>query len=103
MDGITTFWTQTAVNQRNYIFNYWNKRNRSYSYTQKLNREIRKRTEQLKLQPEMSKKTNFGNTRVIIMTHYSILYKIDNQKIIITGFWDNRQDPKKLLKFLQKS
>ncbi len=50
----------------------------------------------------MGKATNFGNTRAISMRHYSILYKIDNSRIIITGFWDNRQNTEKLLKFLKK-
>jgi len=102
MDGLTIFWTQTAINQRNYIFDYWNKRNKSNSYSKKLNLEIRERIELLKSQPDIGKKTNFGQTRAIIMGHYSILYKIDKPKIIITGFWDNRQDPKKLLRFLKK-
>jgi len=51
----------------------------------------------------MGKKTNFGETRAIIMTHYSILYEFDKFKIIITGFLDNRQDPHKLLQFLKKT
>ena len=29
------------------------------------------------------------------------VYEFDKQKIIIVGFWDNRQDPNKLLKLLQ--
>ena len=102
MDGLKIFWTQTAIRQRNHVFEYWNNRNKSNRYSQKLNRLINDRVEVLKLQPEMGKKTNFGETRAIIMTHYSILYKIDTSRIIITGFWDNRQDPKKLFNFLNK-
>jgi len=34
------------------------------------------------------------------MDHYSIFYQVTNEKIIITAFWDNRQDPKKLYKLL---
>lgn len=48
----------------------------------------------------MGKVTHFNETRAISMGHYSILYKINRPKIVITGFWDNRQDPEKLLKFL---
>ena len=103
MDGLTIFWTQTAIKQRDHIFDYWNNRNKSNSYSKKLNLAIRERVELLKSQPNIGKKTNWGETRAIIMGHYSILYKIDNPRIIITGFWDNRQDPKKLLRFLKKS
>ena len=102
MDGLKIFWTQTAIKQRDHIFDYWNNRNKSKTYSKKLNLAIRKRVELLKSQPEIGKETNFEKTRAIIMGHYSILYKIDKPKIIITGFWDNRQDPKKLLRFLKK-
>lgn len=34
------------------------------------------------------------------MRHYSILYKVDETKIIIVGFWDNRQDSKSLFDFI---
>ena len=102
MDGLTIFWTQTAIKQRDHVFDYWNHRNKSNSYSKKLNLAIRVRIDQLRFQPDIGKKTNFGETRAIIMGHYSILYTIDKSKVIITGFWDNRQDSKKLLQFLKK-
>ena len=100
MDELTIFWTQTAKYQRDHIFDYWNKRNKSTSYSKKLNLLIKERTELLKSYPEMGKETDFKETRVVSMGHYSILYKVDRPRIIITSFWDNRQDPEKLLKFL---
>ena len=36
------------------------------------------------------------------MGHFSIYYKLLDEKLIITAFWDNRQDPKKLLDILTK-
>jgi hypothetical protein len=48
----------------------------------------------------MGKLTNFRETRAIIMGHYSILSQVQQPRIIITGFWDNRQNPEKLFKFL---
>lgn len=102
MDELKVFWTQTAKRQRDYIFDYWNTRNKSKSYSKKLNLAIIKKIQLLKFHPEMGKTTNFGSTRAISMRHYSILYKTDNSRLIITGFWDNRQNPAKLLKFLKK-
>lgn len=37
------------------------------------------------------------------MGHYSVYYKYSNTQIIVTAFWDNRQDPNKLLGLLQKN
>jgi toxin YoeB len=101
MDGLKISWTKTAKKQRNYTFKYWNKRNKNKSYSQKLNLAIRERTKFLKTNPRLGKETDFEGTRVISMGHYSIFYKIGKTRIIITGFWDNRQDPEKLLKFLR--
>ena len=100
MVELNIFWTQTALKQRNYTLEYWNNRNKSNSYSKKLNSSIKERTNLLKTNHELGKKTGFNNTRIISLGHYSILYKKIDFKIIITGFWDNRQDPKKLLKFL---
>jgi hypothetical protein len=55
----------------------------------------------LKNKPDLGKTTNFQKTRIISLGHYGILYQKQKNKIIITGFWDNRQDPKKLLEFLK--
>lgn len=68
----------------------------------KLNLSITERTELLKSHSKIGKETDFTKTRVIAMGHYSILYQIKFHRIIITGFWDNRQDPEKLLNILQQ-
>ena len=52
--------------------------------------------------PLAYKAADFPDTRVATMGHYSIFYKATNDQIIITAFWDNRQDPKKLLDALHK-
>jgi len=49
----------------------------------------------------IGKKTDFPNTRVITLGHYSIFYKYNNEQIIIMSFWDNRQDPQKLIILLK--
>ena len=102
MAGLKVSWTKIALNQRNYIFEYWNKRNKSRNYARKLNSEIKSRTALLKQNPEMGIKTQFENTRAISLGHYNLLYKFNSPNIIITAFWDNRQDPEKLLNFLKR-
>ena len=49
----------------------------------------------------MGKWTEFEATRMVSMGHYSILYQKKDFKIIITAFWDNRDDPQKLLNLLK--
>lgn len=101
MVELKLFWTKTAIYQRNLVFKYWNKRNKSTSYSKRLNNNIIERTEVLKLNPYLGKITDFKNTRLLPFKHYSILYQKHKTRIIITGFWDNRQNPKKLLSYLK--
>jgi len=101
MVELKIFWTKTAINQRNLVFEYWNARNKNTSYSKKLNNTIIDRTEILKSNPFLGKITDFENTRILPIKHYSILYQKHKTKIIITGFWDNRQNPKKLLSLLK--
>ena len=102
MACLEILWTSTALKQRNHIFEYWNERNKSNSYSKKLNTKISHRINNLKANPRIGKKTKFKNTRTISLGHYSILYKNTEVNIIITGFWDNRQNPETLLKFLKQ-
>ena len=103
MAQLEIFWTETAIRQRNFIFEYWIERNQSTTYAKKLNQAIAERTSLLKQNPEIGKKTEFKNTRAVSLGHYSILYQIVESKIIITGFWDNRQEPAKLLEHLRRN
>ncbi len=35
------------------------------------------------------------------MGHFSIYYQVTTKHILISAFWDNRQDPKKLAELLK--
>ncbi|MFT4855534.1 MAG: plasmid stabilization system protein ParE [Algoriphagus sp.] len=55
MDELEIFWTKTALGQRDLIFDYWNVRNKSKSYSKKLNIQIRSRIATIKENPEIGK------------------------------------------------
>ena len=93
-------WTKTADIQFVGILEYWLKRNKSNSFPKKLISKVTKRTEQISEMPFAYKETDFKDVRVASMENYSIYYKVTDEQIIVTAFWDNRQDPKKLLKIL---
>ena len=84
------------------ILEYWVKRNKSNFYSKKLLKLVIQRTEQIAEKPFIYKATDFKNVRIASIGNYSIYYKVTNDQIIISAFWDNRQDPKKLLKILSK-
>ena len=98
---LKVFWTETAVAQRNSIFEYWNKRNGSNTYSAKLRLIINNNIELLRKYPELGIKTDFEEHRSLVLGHFSLFYKFDTERIIITAYWDNRQDPEKLLALLK--
>ena len=59
------------------------------------------KTQQVAKTPEIFPLCDFPETRVAPLDNFSILYKIKDDRIVITAFWDNRQDPKKLLEILR--
>ncbi|CAH8283909.1 hypothetical protein EV196_103426 [Mariniflexile fucanivorans] len=85
------------------ILEFWVKRNKSNSYSKKLVQLVSNKTKQIADKPFIYKLSDFKNTRVASMGHFSMYYKVTDDQIIITSFWDNRQDPNALLKILQNN
>lgn len=96
-------WTRTADIQFVGILEYWVNRNKSNTYSKKLVNLVSERTKKIAEQPLIFKSTEFKDTRVASLGNFSIYYKHDDNKIIITAFLDNRQSPKKLLKILEQN
>ena len=94
-------WTRTADIQFVGILEYWVKRNKSNAYSKKLVKLVSERTKQIAEEPLIYKSTDFKDIRVASLGNFSIYYKYSDTDIIITAFWDNRQNPKKLLKILE--
>lgn len=97
----TVRWTRTADIQFVGVLEYWAKRNKSNTYSKKLIKLVAERTKQIAERPFIYKAAEFKDTRVASLGNFSVFYKSKNEEIIITAFWDNRQDPKKLLRILK--
>lgn len=96
-------WTETAARQRREILKYWVKRNGTTLYAEKLVKLTSKHIQLILRNPSLFKKADFPETRISVMGHFSLFYKVTKNQLIITAFWDNRQDPKKLLELLRRS
>ena len=94
-------WTRTADIQFVGILEYWIKRNKSNGYSKKLVKLVSERTKQIANEPLIYKATDFKDVRVASMGNFSIYYKVSDKEIIVMAFWDNRQNPKKLLEILE--
>lgn len=78
------------------ILDFFNQRNKSNTYSQKLYRTFREELSILKLQPEIGVKTNFDNTRGLIVGDYVLFYEIEEKQINVLTVLDSRQNPKDL-------
>ena len=98
----TVVWTQTAAQQRREILKYWVKRNGMTTYAEKVIKLTAEQINVIQSNPKLFKKSDFPETYVSALGHFSIFYKFNKNLLIITAFWDNRQDPKKLLDIIKK-
>lgn len=94
-------WTRTADIQYAGVLEYWVNRNKSPDYSKKLIQIVSERTHQIAETLYIYKQTSFNDTRVASLGNFSIYYKVTDEDILITAFWDNRQDPNKLLQILK--
>ena len=100
MDELKIIWSNTAIKQRNNIFEYWNKRNKSKEYSIKLNKIIYKKLDLLKTNPQIGILGDMNPYRVLYFENYSLVYKENSENIYIAAFWDQRQNPNKSQKLL---
>ena len=95
-------WSFTAKLQRDEIFSYWNRRNKSTNYSKKLKIIIKQNTNILKIQPYLGKEISKSHTRILIVKNYSLVYFVEDKYINIISFWENHQNPEALKNLLQR-
>ena len=89
-------WSPKALDERKDILTYWNLRNKSNSYSKKLDRLFKEATKIIKSFPKVGKLTDSENVRIKIVRDYLIIYEETENTINILSIWDGRQDPSKL-------
>ncbi|MBK9212424.1 MAG: type II toxin-antitoxin system RelE/ParE family toxin [Saprospiraceae bacterium] len=102
MAGLKVIWTETAVRQRRGIFEYWNKRNQSTKYSERIRVLVSKKIELIKKNPTSFLSSEYNDTYVAVIEHFCLYFKVVKEGILVTAFWDSRQDPDKLLEILKK-
>jgi plasmid stabilization system protein ParE len=93
--------TTTAKQQRRNILEYWIERTGSKKYSKRISATLKRRIKYVAEFNYMGKPTDFKDTRVTAARHFSIFYKVQQDRIIITSIWDNRQNPDDLIKFIK--
>ena len=87
---------ERAQEERIAIFDYWNNRNRSFSFSRKLNDLITESLLLISRHPLIGKRTDKENVRVKILRDYLIIYEFTESDLIVLSIWDCRQKPEDL-------
>ncbi|KEY18478.1 type II toxin-antitoxin system RelE/ParE family toxin [Kaistella antarctica] len=85
-------WTKEANFERKEILDYWIIRNKSKTYSIKLNKLFINTLKQIADNPKIGRKTNFENVRVKIVRDYLLFYEFDTKQIKVLSLWDGRRD-----------
>lgn len=88
-------WTLQAISTKKAIFKYWNKRNKSLTYSKKLNELFISEANQIPENPESSISSNIPSIRLRLVSYYYLVYKVSADEIYILDIWDTRQNPNK--------
>lgn len=89
-------WSLRAQADRKEILDYWRKRNKSDTYSKKLNQLFEESIRIISDFPEIGRSTDDSKARIKIVRDYLIIYEETETQIFILTIWDSRQDPDKL-------
>ncbi len=89
-------WVYQAQKDRNQIFTYWVNRNKSNTFSRKLNRIIRESLDIISKYPFIGKLTDKPNVRIKIVLDYLLIYEITENEIVVLRIWDSRRNPGEL-------
>ena len=93
-------WSPRAHKDRKEILDYWQKRNKSSTYSKKLNKLFKEAIHLIRDFPHIGKQTDEPNTRIKIVRDYLIFYEETPTQIRILTIWDQRQNPDRLREIL---
>ncbi|MFS4474284.1 type II toxin-antitoxin system RelE/ParE family toxin [Chryseobacterium sp. YR459] len=88
-------WTVKANKERKDILEYWIVRNKSKTFSIKLNKLILYNVGLLADHPTIGRKTDIERVRVKIVRDYLIFYEFSSSELIILSVWDGRRENKK--------
>lgn len=85
-------WTLKANIERKEILEYWILRNKSKTFSVKLNKLIVETIKLLAEHPTIGRKTDIKDVRVKIVRDYLIFYEFSKFELIILSIWDGRRE-----------
>jgi addiction module RelE/StbE family toxin len=95
-------WSDRAIDDLLKIFEYWNYRNKSTSYSKKLNELFTKAIALIANYSSIGRPSQIENIRIKIVKDYLIIYEDTPELIIILTIWDSRRNLEDLERIIKK-
>jgi len=89
-------WSSRAKSDLSNILEFFYIRNRSKTYSKKLNSKLRKAIRLLIKHPLIGIQSDVENIRALVEGDYAIFYQVTEETIRIITIWDCRQNPDNL-------
>lgn len=96
MDEKEIRWSLKAIHDKIDILDYWINRNKTSTYSQKLDNLFDVVLRNAAKNSESGKKTDYKNIRIKVVSHYLIFYLIRGKYIEVVRIWDSRRNSKNL-------
>lgn len=90
-------WSRRAKEEFQEVLDFYLRRNGTPTYSLRLLQETEQLIDILKENNFLGRLSNNKVTRVIVKDAFLIFYEIQENKIDIVSYWDNRQNPDKRL------
>ncbi|MEK7671443.1 MAG: type II toxin-antitoxin system RelE/ParE family toxin [Bacteroidota bacterium] len=88
-------WSRDASVDRFEVFDYWNKRLGTNTFSRKLNKLILRAENIIAEQPFSGRKVEGRDARAFRVKHYLIFYRVRDE-IEVLRLWDSRRNPEDL-------
>jgi toxin YoeB len=89
-------WSTRAHTDRKKILEYWINRNKSKTYSRKLDRLFKEAVQLVAMHPKIGKWTDAEHIRIKIVRDYFIIYQETESEIHILTIWNSHRDPENL-------
>jgi len=89
-------WSYRAKKDLLEIKAFYDDRNQSTQYSDKLLRTIRRIALFIQKYPYASRATDKGNVRGVVVLGYIVFFEILDKQVLVLTVWDSRRDPEQL-------
>ena len=90
--ALKVVWSEEAIQNRKDLFEYWNQRNKSRVFSQKLFNLFEDNLAKLSRNPIVGRPTSIDNVRAIRVNNYRLVYTFDKERLTLLTIQDLRQE-----------